>query len=468
MLDEDSATPVGSVTQAKPWPPASIISLPAEILLMIFKIVHTVSDGCNFPPRGALNRFPNSCARVCKYWMQVMSSFPPFWSFIVFIIDDEEPCFSSLADQIQWTGNLRFGLRIDRRSQVINHDLEAPRIDEAIRALLPHISRCRSICISAPYTSGLMPLIRGLPGSKVDLIYLVLDCNFNDVGGSPAGMSATPCAPLLCPSLSTLRLSGHGLLSLCRNIENPCCDLRQLVELKLGSGDGIRYPFPADIFLNALRQISQLETLEISNLELSCEDEDAVSEIMLNLQHLRSLTLSDLDLTTFRYIVISVYPRYVEDLSFTRCSWGAIVVDFLNSRHVYLEDITDCHDLENYLESWQGISMTLKNCPDIVEELCKLIRQKEPDGIHFRCHSLRYLKIVDCPTLPVDSLRESIAARNSDDPPWDPAVNGPASPFINSVVVLGDVPSLSPEDFAWFESKTMHFRWGGEDIKRRQ
>ncbi|KAL0952152.1 hypothetical protein HGRIS_008769 [Hohenbuehelia grisea] len=406
---------------------------------------------------GPVNRFPDACARVCKYWMQVLSSFPPFWSYILFVLDEEQYYFS-LADQLQWSGNLRFDLRIERRTHGIHHDLEAPRIDEAIRTLLPHISRCQSIWIDAPYTSSLLPLIRSLPGLKSDLETLILDCDFNDVGGSPVGMLATPCAPLLCPSLSTLRLSGHGLLSLCRNIENPRCDLQKLTELTLSSGDGICCPFPADIFLNALRQISQLETLEISNLELSCEDEDAVCEIMLDLHHLRRLTLSDLDTETFRYIIFSVYPRYVEEMSFTRCSWGDIDAPFLNSCDVYLEDITDFCDLDYVLESWRGISMKIKNCPGIVEELCKLIRKIPLGG---SCPNLRFLDIVDCPTLPIDSLRESIHVRNSDDTPWDPSLDGPASPFIQSLDVHGDVPFLSPEELAWFESKTMCFSWEG-------
>src|ERR1700733_5612324 len=78
--------------------PASISHLPAELLLIIFKLVYATTSQL-YQPSSLL-------ASVCTIWRDVMSLVPEFWTHIFIHLDSEMFSIEDISAQLQWSRSL--------------------------------------------------------------------------------------------------------------------------------------------------------------------------------------------------------------------------------------------------------------------------------------------------------------------------------------------------------------------------
>lgn len=145
----------------------SIINIPPEILLTIFKIIHDeiIDD------RELLNRqqeekddsrapslFPHTFASVSKLWSDIMAMEPMFWTRIVIFIDSSEFSLSSISSHFSYSHRLPIDVKVTKRTPdliSVSEAHENRRLQAIADIVRPHIHRCRSLRYEVTYTSSL-------------------------------------------------------------------------------------------------------------------------------------------------------------------------------------------------------------------------------------------------------------------------------------------------------------------------
>jgi hypothetical protein len=121
--------------------PASVGLLPAELLLMIFRLVYHHAQNLH------VNFYPYALASVCTAWRDAMSIVPTFWTHIIIQIDSGLFSLRDLKSHLNWSRDLLIRVCITYATDIFStRELEENRRLESITALLsPHVHRCRTI-----------------------------------------------------------------------------------------------------------------------------------------------------------------------------------------------------------------------------------------------------------------------------------------------------------------------------------
>ncbi|KAF8194684.1 hypothetical protein BJ912DRAFT_1087337, partial [Pholiota molesta] len=161
-----------------------ITSLPAELLLWIFKLVSSAAKRNTFPlthyahhhtptfcdceergiDRSRNTIFPYAPAQVCHQWRGVLSLQPEFWTrIIVSRIPGVHIPPSALEEYLLWSRNLQIEVYVGNVGFERHYARERLLVEQYTKALSPHFHRCTLINYDVRYATSLPCLIRDFP-----------------------------------------------------------------------------------------------------------------------------------------------------------------------------------------------------------------------------------------------------------------------------------------------------------------
>ncbi|KAL0952077.1 hypothetical protein HGRIS_008713 [Hohenbuehelia grisea] len=457
--------------------PASMRDLPSEVLLKIFKLVHEeisqeeqeaqswgafiVDERCR--QRGL---FPYGFSSVCSAWKQVTSSCPDFWTRIVSFIDVAwEPV--TIADQIAWTQNREFSIYlITSGNGGLASPLESPRVAQGMKALMPNLARCTSLCVHTFNSSALPSATELFTRSAPMLKSVAFDCVVDDGGTALARPCKADGESSIIGNGMELNLSIDGpnfIVSACLVTRHDfsCITFLSISHLSSSSRNG--QALPIEIFSRVLAQFTILRELSITDIDFrplpSGFDLDDKHRIpTLQMFHIDDIRPREAVRDLFRLAEYTSIGRF----SMRNCSLAAVeggqFPDVRDSLVFY--DIPDSPSDVHFIGDWDGSELTLDNCNVLTRDICEILSE-EKDGT-FSLHSLECLYIEQCSDVPLAAIRTAIELRNIpfilDEGEgilnYDYDVH---DPFIRAVHILGSLPKLSPQERAWFQVRMVDF-----------
>jgi hypothetical protein len=96
--------------------PASISHLPAELLIIIFKLVYATTSPF-YQPISLL-------ASVCTIWRDVMSLLPEFWTDILIHLDSETFSIEDISAHLQWSRSLTIHVSITSKTGIPRSEMK--------------------------------------------------------------------------------------------------------------------------------------------------------------------------------------------------------------------------------------------------------------------------------------------------------------------------------------------------------
>ncbi|KAF5350462.1 hypothetical protein D9756_008645 [Leucocoprinus leucothites] len=219
----------------------SIASLPAEVLLAIFRDVFisqfsicSQQNNCSMCRRIGSNHvawgptqssntadpslFPFALANVLLRWRDVLSNVPEYWTHPIFFLDGPgcTPTGVDAVEVLKFSKGLPLEVYITRRvfpgdgvgSVEADTEEEAKRMDEVMDALKPHLTRCQHIFIHTLCSSSLPSLRHDFAGHCPFLTQLKLECEIGDGVNIFAQNRPLPFKDLICTALYTLYVDG--------------------------------------------------------------------------------------------------------------------------------------------------------------------------------------------------------------------------------------------------------------------
>jgi hypothetical protein len=142
------------------------IAVPAEVLLIIFKLVYheelysRVNDDISWPSKEYIlspSLFPYAIAAVRSYWRDVMALTPEFWSRVVVLVDHHAAPLPAVEFQLAWSRDLPLDVAVTRRMDTYTAEDkdESVRTKQVISRLLPHLHRFRNLTFDVMLSSSL-------------------------------------------------------------------------------------------------------------------------------------------------------------------------------------------------------------------------------------------------------------------------------------------------------------------------
>jgi hypothetical protein len=145
---------------------------------------------------------------------------------------------------------------------------------------------------------------------------------------------------------------------------------------------------------------------------------------------------------------------------FTRCTFGVIADIFRDfgddGGELVLAEIDQ--DMGPLLRLWHGHQFDVRRCPSFDDVILDMMGS-EVNGTFACTTHLRILNISDCPNFSITALRRFVESRLhladlSDNEHWW----NPIRTRVRSLHLVGNVPSISEADRAWFEGNVRTFR----------
>jgi len=178
---------------------------PPEILFMIFQFGFDTSDF------GAM--FSYNVASVCKYWHDVASSSPTFWSTVEVFIDSNPP-LRAIKAYMTHSAFRELDITLSRKEPDRGpwgkneaDGYEAARIAAVIQLLNPHVRRWRSLSIKTIHLDSIRVALTNCCGVASELVELELCSSRNELLDSRAFRPLV--AELETPRVQELTLGGE-------------------------------------------------------------------------------------------------------------------------------------------------------------------------------------------------------------------------------------------------------------------
>lgn len=358
---------------------SSIACLPPEILLIIFKMVHSQSrspftttahiDPSWYSRQDIISPslFPRAVESVCSSWRSVMSMVPQFWTNLVLVLDIDRPF--SLPDVqyfLEFSGTLILDIVVTRQpdSRLPSAEEEKTFMKPLIKLLAPHFHRCLSFHFYTIYSDSLPLLGRDLCCAAPHLRVLKLECHI-DNGGDQT--SAGDWCSLFSPSLTGLVINGQNIINVAscdpawfKTIEKLQC----LIIVCLASR-----PERPSQRLTVYQVVRMLDTAKFTLFYLRIKDVHLEHDLMSQRAAVGSLiTASVIHLENLKDTLIealfSSATLHVNHLCITDCSLDA-VRSIPTQGCLALKQIkSDLHDFEP-LRTWLGGCLRITNCRNI-------------------------------------------------------------------------------------------------------
>ncbi|KAL6301207.1 hypothetical protein BKA93DRAFT_692113, partial [Sparassis latifolia] len=139
-----------------------IDDLPADVLIAIFKIVHSMSlrhpsaiDGANNEifwqdeDLSSLTWFPEALAAVCPSWKDTLSLVSVFWTRLIIFVDDHPTPSPAISDHLALSADNHLEIVITRRPGAFPSadPCEKSRVSAVMDVLTPNISRWKRLFV---------------------------------------------------------------------------------------------------------------------------------------------------------------------------------------------------------------------------------------------------------------------------------------------------------------------------------
>ncbi|KAL0954443.1 hypothetical protein HGRIS_003420 [Hohenbuehelia grisea] len=451
---------------------ASITDLPSELLLIIFKIVHSFVPsaersrhyyGWRSKRRFITLDFPYNLSSVSRTWQEVMSLEPEFWTRLIVYVDVQwQP--ASLQEQLEWSKNLPFELILTKKNpdDHLEHPLEQRHTYSSVATLMPHMHRCTSFSILSVQSSSTLPSIAtDFTHPANNLRMLRLECQTDDSKKSFAN-SITDAPDLLsCSQLTQLFIDGENLLSLCLHTPKWLYGVTHLSVAHYNKASR-GTEFSMTEFLSTISEMVELTHLAIEDVDFGYFGR-AVKTRLPDLQVLELVSQSNIDMLFDRIDTYDILNHStLEELNIRNCHLKCPSNSSpLHTAQVLRLENVDClgaskREIAKYMGLWGGSVVQIDRCP-IVNDIVWMIGQR---GLgNFNWYNLFDFNILNCPGLSISTLRQTITKRNK-----EYVRSGSRYDAITQLRLSGDVPALSPEDVEFFAKHVECFEWA--DSKR--
>ncbi|KDR83185.1 hypothetical protein GALMADRAFT_239023 [Galerina marginata CBS 339.88] len=506
---------------------ATIASLAPELLSIIFKFVHDGSPQTNkprdVPPswtmkidedlEWAVNAlvhpdlecvdfqsptlFPYSLAAVSPYWSEILSSYPEFWTLVVFFIDSRHTSLAEASLILKRSRKLPIHVVITRREgfRVRKHpDLhEKCQIAALVDILQPHWRRCESLHIDAHLSSSLpvVPTDFSLfdVAPQLFLLELIPDClDEQENHGRQEGQEGQEgqedeeereeredilarfytTRSEFAPGLRFLVVDGHNFRRGNEELElwipnDSNLEYLTVVRHHPPASSTEEEPYTLTNFCNQLDDFASLRYLKLQDIRFKYYAGPHLTY---------DLSVQYLHLVEVESDFIDAFFEWMPQLSLsvlhiTRSSLPKY--EGVENATLILEEITPECDLHDALGSWEGETLCIDNCKQfsdqVLEEMAYVLGPVPEDGEPEVCMSapcLRRLILCRLSELSIRALKALVDLRNRmvdyNHPNWRTTTSfGPA---IRSLAVVHcKVETLSAADEQWFRSRLVEFYW---------
>ncbi len=457
--------------------------------------------------------FPYNCARVCTKWRDILSSYPAFWTRLVFFIDSQPTSLSDAEERLRWSRNLPIDVIITYRLELPNSSNKEQRlwIGSLMDVLLPHIGRCRMLHVDA-FSSSSLPSFQFQAGVHYRAPFLTdlsLSCEQDDKN-SPSDFNYTTHededdqnpltdlkywdSPFSCLSLKNVTIDGLTLRRACSNDVhwlNSQTHIEQLaiVESKFlpGSDFDNKIPDPNAHHLSLLSALDFIESvntklayLRLHNFTFYLDTCASFPTYNYSLPLLHTLLLANVSLSSAKELFrLCAFPslsvlHLSEFKELDRAIFDSMSIDVAA---LFLSLIDDL-DIAKFLGGWYGYGLCLMKCfwtsDTLLHELTKTCETAEgippPEGgKNFLCPNMSVIFLMLCPIFSVDSVKKLVESRNHyvdyGNEEWQTTTRfGPAIRTLVVKNVIG-MPlnvkgrGLHEEDEKWFKERLVDFTW---------
>lgn len=281
-----------------------ISNVPADVLLLIFREIKesTLREWEKGVP------FPDSVASVCTQWRDVVSSVSAFWSFILIAVDENRPTpLTVVSRHLSHSRNQLLDIQIRQlclpwhprlyRSSEQPENREDPgerdRVAAVMNLIMPHQGRLHDLYFNILHRTSMPRPYMDFHGIFPRLENLTMIYNLED---GQDDRLALPMCPLNAPILGFLDVAGPVLRQFHESSTTwPFPDLGILLV-----GPYPEYPpWPVADFAACLRDITELEILEMEDLELADSEPDGAESLdvlqLLSIERMRGDVLGNLN-----------------------------------------------------------------------------------------------------------------------------------------------------------------------------
>ncbi|KAL0950204.1 hypothetical protein HGRIS_010196 [Hohenbuehelia grisea] len=356
-----------------------VVDLPAELLLIIFKLVYEQfakesSDVVHPHPIRDPAQFPYPIAAVCRRWASILSMVPEYWTSLVAYLDDDYPI--DIASQLAWSRGLSFELTITKRDKSVKAtpSHEAWLAHAIIATSLPHLHRCTALRLSVARSSSLPHFGQTFYGNASLLEELVLACRLDD-GVSNVVWPPVRGKGITCPKLRTLTVNASNFMQMALSIpswKNTPLTSLTIANFSSTKRSGVTFPLP--IFLHTIAQLPNLSCLRVVDVDLSPLDGPRP---IVTLGQLQTVYLCKISATAL-YDIVSSLPT-VDHLSISKCALpSSFDSEHLpNAYHLSLDGIREItapfQSAITFIRNIVFGVLTLTNCPGLAGEVCRLL-----------------------------------------------------------------------------------------------
>ncbi|KAF9458298.1 hypothetical protein BDZ94DRAFT_113905 [Collybia nuda] len=466
---------------------ASIEDLPAELLLIIFKLVFMKSRAGTFrlwPPcsctepkvlkpcdchekpfkttwvekedRRNPHIFPYAISLVCNQWRSLVKLVPIFWTRVIVFVDANPTPLAELREHLTLSGGLPLDLYILRREDTYDQldPEEHIRCGAVIDIIRPHFRRCRIISFNVVHNSSLPSVVHDFRGKAVHLTTLELKCRVDDGQHFVSRPNRLNGKAFSFPSLDVLDIDGRNFADACVYLPTWGKALAQPRELHVTISNfrpllnKVNHSCNVGNVAVALSYIYELRCLSFINVEfpiVNADDWD-VGELDLEMTALNLTDVPQIFLDNFLEFIQSEI-QYLNIIHSSMPSRGMA----LHAAEVSLQDIPSQEDIPAFLKRWRGVVLDVSDCEGFDDRALEALGVNHPASTANILYERREFIISDCPNVSPNALKDLINARHK--------ANAEGQHDQCTLVVTGKCGLLSAADRAWFEENLKFFRW---------
>ncbi|KII90123.1 hypothetical protein PLICRDRAFT_91225 [Plicaturopsis crispa FD-325 SS-3] len=456
-------------------PRPSILSLPTELLVMIFHHVYfqsldtldfflplrnefesywTAAMFNAFYPEGAKwafeadlgsrRFFPYNIAAVCPRWRSILSAVPKYWTRLVMHVGHDATSIADVQSYLAWSEDLPITVAILRREGYETPDpMEAFRVASVTRLLAPHFHRFKSLDIRVVDSMSLPTLGTDICGVAPLLTSLQLTSTMDSGGRNRPPMAEE--SVLETPALKgSVSLDGENFRAILSSSAWPAA-FSNVTTLKI-SNHASRAGIGEDISLSSmvigLRQMDSLYHLEIQNVSFAATRDDITPDSRFFLA-LTSVTLIALTEDNLREFFRTIYLGHTADLHIVSCAFRPINYRcHYVARHLFLENVTG--DILDFLGAGHILRLSVSNSPSFDDNILEQMIS--------RPQKLCYLRVHNCSNISGSGLRRLAGSRQTKSAPSTGALyEDEYDPEIASLTDIFYDGPVSEGDLLWFD-----------------
>ncbi|EGN97800.1 hypothetical protein SERLA73DRAFT_160874 [Serpula lacrymans var. lacrymans S7.3] len=452
---------------------ASTHSLPTELLLGIFKMLHddyylTCFEQGDYQTPSS---YMYILTHVCTRWRDILSSTSEFWIKFVAVVDSPPTPLSVVSSLLAWSRGRLFDLKITKRKNTFKGEdpSEKTRVKAILELLLPRLYRCNQLDISVIKSSSLPKIGYDLYGLASQLRCLSLKCREDD----EAGTNYDPCVhpKFMCPVLCYLDIDGRNFRIACMENSVWFHSALEIAISTIGFEKYSRDNLSIVRALDALQNVTFLESLTLNNVEMVCDWDEDLEPPLFEFEDLKTMHLHNIS----NSVLSGLHHCVLADLGTVHITKAMLTFPELlpDSLSLELRNVTAAKDAYEDFFFWYGFHLTLGSSSFVDDAFLhemSIIGTEDQDG-RFMCPMLQYLSIDGCTGFSVEALKNMVAARRKAADDYDAdqlqqTLHRVPKPVhaIKTLAVVGWGPRLLPEDAVWFKEQVGNFYWCTEQL----